>query len=189
MDKGYRIVFGKKSAMERKIAYTLQKYLVCMSSKNNVLVTNDEVDLQSFGQKKALEFALKQSSFQKENNLYYNYLWKLKYILARWKGVISLFTSYKCKYASSPREAKVHFLKALSSLEKVEELYRDRKEYHMALLKQVAKDVEYNPYFLKTWYDYNKNSFWEPLIGRFHVVWERFDEYRKFLTELNPTKE
>lgn len=138
----------------------------------------------AFG-KEALRYAKRMSETLEGSVLYLYYLWELSYVLIRWEGVINLFSAHRM-HESSSRKA-VFFQRAIEAFHRVKDLYSGLPEYSMEQLPSLAPEVEYTPYFLANWRNYDaKARQWKDVIGRFHVVWERFPEYEDVLMRLRP---
>lgn len=134
---------------------------------------------------KAMEIALTEKENQKDNPLYDKYLWELSYIKFRWEGIISFYNAYK--YLVDSIQSQKYFDDAMDRFCQIKELYRNKKEYSMNALQEVAEGTKYNPWFLRNWRK-SVSDFWTPIIPHFNIVWENFDKYESALRSMSPTK-
>jgi len=128
----------------------------------------------------AIEIALIEENHQKDNKCYRKYLEELEYIKARWNGIISFYKAYI--YSHNPTIARGHFEDALKYFYEIKEIYRKKKECSMSKLKELAPDVEYNPYFLENWDRIDRR--WDSTFPYYNIVWEHFHRYEENLRNL-----
>ncbi len=118
----------------------------------------------------------------KDQEMYKRYVWELDYLAARFEGIENLYQAHLIA-TRQPELAEQRFQRAMVAFDQIKNLFRDRKEYHMSEIRNLAPEVPYTAAFLKDW---ETRGYWEPRSKSFHVVWERIPEFEAFVHSLRP---